>query len=381
MRTVDERVPPLVSVVIPVRNSMKVGATVKSLLDQDYAGEIEVILVGGEKDDTWNVVEEYADDERLRCLEVHHRTRLRDSNIKRQTGLLQARGEIIAMTDGDMIPPRDWVSSAVAELQAGWDCVGGSEAMLEDSVWARYVDRNRVAPKTPRLDGPYNLDHENFGARGRKPPITANVFVTRNFYERVGGPNPAMQRSYEDYEWFWRGTADGLRCRMIPTLLCSHDHRKNFKHLICEYFRSGLGCSDFINKHPGSVFAKQRLHQLTLASDAVLTSMSVALITFLSGHVLVLVPCMACVYMCVLAFESRGAPWPDVLAYPLLTAAFGLLFAAGLSAGLTFMKAKSTTVASGEYVLFAPGAASGREAVGDGSTAVAVSIALGQLRG
>jgi hypothetical protein len=350
MKAVDDSSLPFVSVVIPVRNSMKVGVTVKSLLDQDYDGGLEVILVGSEEDGTWDVVKDYTADERLHCLEVHHRTHLRDSNIKRHAGLREARGDVIAMTDGDMIPPRDWVSSAVAEFAGGWDCIGGSEVMVENNVWARYVDSNRVAPKTPRLDDPYHVDHENFGAKGRKPPITANVFVTREFYEAVGGPNPTMQRSYEDYEWFWRGATSGLRCRMVPSLLCGHDHSKNLRHLLHEYFGAGLGCSDFIIKHPQSVFAKHRLRQLALAVTVALILLAAIPATILSGHVFALIACIASTYICAVALESRRGPWPDVLLYPLLTAIFGSLFATGMISGLTFMKAKPTTDDSGEHV-------------------------------
>ncbi len=88
-----------ISVIVPVRNEGRhIESTLRGLLEQEYAGEWEIIVVDGEStDDTA---------ERVRRIAAEHpRVRLlanpkRLSSAARNIGIQHARGEAILIVDG-----------------------------------------------------------------------------------------------------------------------------------------------------------------------------------------------------------------------------------------------------------------------------------------
>jgi glycosyltransferase involved in cell wall biosynthesis len=140
-----------VSVVIPVKNSGRtIRRTVDSLLAQSYEGPIEILLVGDVGDRTWDAIRDHIDAGAVRIVETAIETGGRDSNHKRNLGLEAASGELLCLTDSDMVLPEHWVRTGVA-LLAGWPCVAGPMASVSDDFWGTYVDGNPFAPKTPRM--------------------------------------------------------------------------------------------------------------------------------------------------------------------------------------------------------------------------------------
>ena len=202
-----------VSVVVPCRgNERTIRATVDALLGQDHAGLAEVILVGSRGDTTWQALRDVADP-RLILLEQPDVRGLRDPNVKRDSGVRRASGEVVALADSDIVMSPDWLSRGLRLLGAGdAGCVAGGMTSIHDSFWGRFVDGTRMAAKTPRVPGTYLVTKENFGRRGRKPPVTANVILTRELY-RACPLDVRWYYGYEDYEWFWRIAKAGHRIR------------------------------------------------------------------------------------------------------------------------------------------------------------------------
>src|SRR4029077_9986291 len=98
---------PLVSVVIPCRaNEKTIGAAVRSLLDQDYPGLAQIILIGSPGDTTWKGLAGIAD-RRLVTLEIETPPGLRDANFKRNAGIRGATGDLISLVDSDIVLPPD----------------------------------------------------------------------------------------------------------------------------------------------------------------------------------------------------------------------------------------------------------------------------------
>src|SRR5215469_473534 len=167
---------PTVSVVIPCKsNERTIGATVESLLNQDYPNLVELIVVGDVEDSTWKGLA-HVRDPRLVLVEYDLQAGLREPNVKRDAGLRKARGEVLALADSDLVMDPDWVSSAVDLLrQQGSGLVAGGMRSIHNSFWGRFVDGNVLAAKTPRIPKPYQVTAENFGKHGYKPPISANA--------------------------------------------------------------------------------------------------------------------------------------------------------------------------------------------------------------
>jgi succinoglycan biosynthesis protein ExoA len=328
-----------VTVVVPVKNSQRtIVATVESLLTQDYPGPLEVLLVGDVGDRTWEPLRERIDAGDVRILELEVATGGRDSNAKRNAGLGAATGEVLALTDSDMVLPSDWVSTGVALLDEH-ACVAGSMQSVSDDFWGRYVDRNPFAGKTPRMVEDYVTCRNSFDG-ARKPPVTANVLFTRELYERIGGLDAAFVHSYEDYEWFQRVVDAGFDVLCTDRLRAAHHHRQGLRQLVREYHRSGRGCAMFVRKHPHSSFGRNRLgHLARLLAVMTLMLVETATLAFAGGDLAgELVPLQAALAVagsavlaaaCALRVGSATA-----MAFPFATLVLGVSFSTGLLRGL-----------------------------------------------
>lgn len=328
-----------VSVVVPVKNSERtIGRTVQSLLEQDYEGPLEVILVGDVEDRTWEPIRHVIDAGSVRIVELAVTTGGRDANAKRNAGLAVAGGDVLALTDSDMVLPRDWVSTGVA-LLADHACVAGPMQSVSDDFWGRYVDGNPFAGKTPRMSEDYVTRGNAFDG-ARKPPVTANVLFTRELYETVGGLDASFVHSYEDYEWFQRIVDAGLSVLCTDRLRALHYHRQGMRQLLREYHRSGRGCAMFVRKHPHSSFGRNRLRNLALLVAAIaLALLQASLLAVADEEVAeIVVPlqvalaaggAFALALRCVVRLRDLAAA-----AFPFATLAFGVAFSAGLVRGL-----------------------------------------------
>jgi 4-amino-4-deoxy-L-arabinose transferase-like glycosyltransferase/putative flippase GtrA len=321
---------PTVSVVIPCKGNEKtIRATVESLLGQSYPGLEEVILVGSVGDTTWQSLEG-VNDPRLVILEQEPTPGRRDPNVKRDKGIRKARGELLALSDSDIVMPPGWLSHAVETLiSGGGGCVAGGMKSIHDSFWGRYVDTNRLGAKTPRVPVSYLVTRDNFGKRGKKPPITANVVFTRQVYENCP-LDVTWAYGYEDYEWFWRIAKAGHRIFYSSGIAGWHHHRRSLRMLGREYLRASQGCGRFIRAHWDSPLARKRLRQaialpLTLLGAGVLVSGS-----FVTGHGLYAVAGLGAVIVCAVSMEYAHSRTAESLVYPFISGVLALTFALGL---------------------------------------------------
>ena len=121
---------PLVSIVTPSFNQGRyLRRTIESVLSQDYPQIEYVVLDGGSRDESVDILRSYGD-----------RLRWRSRPDRGQTdainqGLAQARGDILAYLNSDDILLPGAVSTIVAHMQANpeWDVVHGN---------ARHIDEN-----------------------------------------------------------------------------------------------------------------------------------------------------------------------------------------------------------------------------------------------
>ncbi len=99
-----------VSIIIPTFNEEKtIGHTLKSLIDQDYDGKYEILIVDGNStDNTRNVISKFIKNK-------HNIKILSEKNDKpniaraRNIGIKNAKGDIIAFIDSGRIAPKNWL--------------------------------------------------------------------------------------------------------------------------------------------------------------------------------------------------------------------------------------------------------------------------------
>jgi putative flippase GtrA/GT2 family glycosyltransferase len=324
-----------ISVVIPCRdNERTIGAAVQSLLDQDYPGLEEIILIGSPGDRTWNGLPD-VEDRRLTIWETATPPGVRDANFKRDAAIRRTSGDLVALVDSDMVLPPDWLSRAVAAMDdSGASCVTGGMRSIHDGFWGRYTDSTFIGAKTPRITQSYLVTSADFGAHGRKPPITANTLFTRELYDRCPIDPSWSHGSYEDYEWFWRVTRAGYGIFVCQDLFGWHHHRRGLRALAKEYRRSSRGCAYFIRAHRDCPLARRRVRQVFLLPLGAIVIAFVAAAAAISGHTSG-VAAVALGSAAVLAVHqvarSRSL---ESLAYPVAGFALGVVFTAGLAMNL-----------------------------------------------
>lgn len=162
-----------VSVIVPAHDAaLTIGDTLASLARQDFDGEYEVVVVDdGSRDDTGAIAA------RAGASVVRHDVALGPA-AARNAGRAAARGRALAYTDADCVPAPDWLARGTAALRSA-DLVQGSVAPVSEpgpfdrTLW--------VSEASPRL-------YE-----------TANLFVTPEVFDRVGGfraftqPGPGLR--------------------------------------------------------------------------------------------------------------------------------------------------------------------------------------------
>jgi cellulose synthase/poly-beta-1,6-N-acetylglucosamine synthase-like glycosyltransferase len=324
---------PPVSIVVPCKGSERtILATVEALLNQDYPALEEVILVGSTGDSTWGALSDVKD-ARLIILE-HETTRAhRDPNVKRDMGIQKSRGEIVALADSDIVMSRTWLSHAVELLAEDADMVAGGMKAITDDFWGRYVDRNRLAAKTPRVPVSYTVTRANFGRRGRKPPITANVIFGRHIYENCS-MDTGWDYGYEDYEWFWRVVKGGYRVLFSCELAGYHHHRRSLRSLMREYLRAGQGCAQFIRIHSDSGLARKRLIQAIILPCAALAAVTAAWFTIQSGRAAFTMAVFGSMLAAAGLWEYSKTRRAEALTYPLISGVLLSVFSYGVMSRL-----------------------------------------------
>jgi len=170
---------PLVSVVVPVYNNPRgIATALGALICQTYPAErFEVIVVdNGSTDETREVVKHLQDKNpgRIRLLVEDQ---AQGSYAARNKGIQHAQSEILAFTDADCIPARDWLEKGVTAL-----------TMERASVVAGHIEMT-FQPGGPNifeyldaskyLNQRDHVEREHYGA-------TANLFVRREAFAQHG---------------------------------------------------------------------------------------------------------------------------------------------------------------------------------------------------
>lgn len=188
---------PLVSVVIPTyRRPDLLSNCLRAVLAQDFRGRcFEVIVADDGHDEVTRVtVESLARDAPAGVSLRYLRPAAgRGPAVARNAGWRAARAPLVAFTDDDTVPARDW-------LAAGW------ATMAREPGWSGACGAVRV----PRSDGP-PTDHERM-TRGLETAefVTANAFVRTTALQAVDGFDERFLRA-------WREDSD-LQFRLAQTV-------------------------------------------------------------------------------------------------------------------------------------------------------------------
>lgn len=236
------------SVIVITRNrSHSIGETLEALAKQDHP-DCEVLVIdssdGAEKEQTEKLVGQFG----AQFKYVHEPRR--GQALARNTGIPLTTGEVVAFTDDDCIPARDWLSKKVQNFSdpAIWACTGrvvkhqdGDASQLFEEVAGQDLGPERRVFTKADLDfGPGVLlanvtkvfaKHMKSGA-----PVPwclghgSSMSFRREAFRQIGGLDERYGWGQpfggcEDIEIFFRTLKSGHKLVYEPAAVVRHKHR------------------------------------------------------------------------------------------------------------------------------------------------------------
>ncbi|MEW6600608.1 MAG: glycosyltransferase family A protein [Nitrospirota bacterium] len=231
-----------VSVVVPVYNDAgRIGRCIEALLNQTYpADQYEIIVVdNGSTDNTREVVKQYP-------VALLIEDKIRSSYGARNTGIRNAKGDIVALTDSDCMPRREWLEKGVANLLRDPNCglvAGDIEVFFTIPGKPNAVE---IYDSINGFNQKEDIETRNYGS-------TANVFTFRKIFYEVGFFNDHL-RSGGDNEWGRRIFACGYGQIYAKDTIVGHPARDSFGQLYRRTARLIGGCYEQYWKNSFSAY-------------------------------------------------------------------------------------------------------------------------------
>ena len=237
---------PRVSVIMPVLNEERhLDEAVEQILNQDYAGELEVVMaVGPSKDRTQEVAD---------ALAARHSNVYVVANPSGKTpaalnaAIAQASGEVVVRVDGHAMIPTDYVSHGVATLQeTGADNVGGIMAAVGSTPFEHAVAR--------AMTSKFGVGGAAFHVGGEPgPALTVYLGCFRaDALARVQGYDDSMERA-QDWEMNLRIRQSGGTVWFTPTMQVEYRPRPNVQALARQYHDYGRWRREVARRHPDTL--------------------------------------------------------------------------------------------------------------------------------
>ncbi len=233
---------PLVSIIIPVYNDAdRLQRCLAALEDQSWPHDrYEVIVIDNGSDQPLETV--VAPFGHVALLEE----RRPGSYEARNSGLAVAQGEVIAFTDADCVPTRDWIKHGVDALlrTPNTGLVGGRvELMVADPERPTAVE---LYERALAFQQHTNIQRNRYS-------VTANAFTFRHVFDRVGSFN-ARLKSGGDVEWGRRVDAAGYALVYSDETVVAHPARRHWTEVHAQARRMAGGLHDRRREKPRSVY-------------------------------------------------------------------------------------------------------------------------------
>ena len=258
---------PSVSVLIPVRNAeATVGAAIDSVLSQDYAGSVEIVVAdGSDTAATSDMIRRLYPTVRL----VPNPEQIITFGI--HAAYAAATGDVIVRCDAHTEFPPGYLRRAVDTLQrTGAANVGGQQLPVGTTFFGRAV---AIAMTTPLGAG--GARYRQGGAEGADDTVFLGAF-RRDALETVGGVDPTLGGA-EDYELNWRLRAVGETVWFDPELVVAYRPRATLRDLARQYFNYGRWKRVVVRRHPSALLPRH------LASPLLLVTLALSLVLAVAG--------------------------------------------------------------------------------------------------
>ncbi|BFV58984.1 hypothetical protein KCMC57_up40880 [Kitasatospora sp. CMC57] len=237
---------PAVSVIMPVLNEERhLRTAVRHILEQDYPGELEVVIALGPSADRTDAIaaELVAEDPRVRT--VPNPTGRTPAGLN--AAIRGSRHPIVVRVDGHGLLTPGYIATAVrllGEMDAA--NVGGIMHAEGETEW-----ENAVAAAMTSKIGVGNAAFHTGGLAGPAETVYLGVF-RREVLERLGGYNEEFIRA-QDWELNYRIRQDGGLIWFTPQLKVTYRPRPSVRALAKQYKDYGRWRRVVTRYHRGSV--------------------------------------------------------------------------------------------------------------------------------
>ncbi len=235
---------PFVSIVVGIRNEEKfIEECIESLLNLDYPRDFyEIIIVDGmSTDKTRDIVQRYP----VRLL-LNER---KNVAAARNLGVKNARGELIAFTDGDCKADPQWLKSLVREMQDAPDdvvCFGGPNLIFDtDPVFGRVVG---YAQETFLGSGGSAQSKNSTKKHYVSSLPNCNAMYKKAAIQEVGGFDERFVVG-QDGDLNYRINKKGNKFLYIPEAQVLHHRRGTLRSFSTRMFKYGMWMAELFKKH------------------------------------------------------------------------------------------------------------------------------------
>lgn len=240
---------PGVTVVATVRDEEPyLSAAVRSILHQDYAGELHMVLaVGPSKDRTREIAEHLSiGDSRLTVIDNPSGSRSEGLNA----AIAATTDEVVVRIDGHTVFESSYVRRAVTSmLEAGADAAGGIMSPSGQGAVQEAVAR--------AMSHPAGLGSATFHTGGEAGPAQT-VYLgafRREAITAVGGFDPTIIRG-EDWELCLRMRQAGSLLWFDPTLRVTYRPRRELRAVAKQFWRTGMWRREIMRRYPDTASAR-----------------------------------------------------------------------------------------------------------------------------
>lgn len=248
---------PSVSVIIPVLNEERfLKQSVQAILNQNYSGELEVILaLGPSKDQTDKIAQELSQDKRIKLVENPSGKTASALN----NAIKKSNFDIVVRLDGHAIVDNEYIRNAVKTLlDTGADNVGGlmfaqGTNSFEKSVAAAMRSKFGVG------NAPFHVG----GKSGEVDTVYLGTF-RKSALQRVGYFDESFIRA-QDWEMNYRIRKTGGKIWFNPELVVTYRPRKNLRELARQYFEYGQWRKQVTKTYPETVSLRYLAPPITIS--------------------------------------------------------------------------------------------------------------------
>jgi len=240
---------PKISIVICAFNVSKLIKSILNSLKQQTFQDFEVVIVNdGSTDDTSKVANEFGVSVGMggvRVLDMPHQ----GLSATRNTGINNARADIVAIIDADCHATENWLQEIYKEIEQNGESVVTGNTKIPKSTFLGDCISGLGYP------GGAHLGFENMwpvSKEGYTDHLAGgNCAFRKEIIQSFGAFNPELTITADDVYLSMKVLENGLKIKYNPEMIMYHPPRKDLKSFIHWHYTRGKG-SYFFKKQVGS---------------------------------------------------------------------------------------------------------------------------------